>query len=456
LLESVTGGEQWARYSFLGFDPDCIVRGGGRIYERVIDGQVTERHEDVDPWACLARELAAWDAPTLPDLPAFYGGAVGFVAYDAVSRFEPTVPTMPKAQPWEFCFALGGPLLIFDNLRKTLTLVLPTRPAETAPAQALASAEARIRVILRQLRQAPAPPDLPPVPDGKVERHAPLPPSSMSRAQYCAAVERARALIHAGEIFQVVLSQRFEVDATDIAPLSLYRAMRVLNPSPYMYYLDFGEMQIVGASPETLVRVREPQVFVRPIAGTRPRGRDGAEDAANAAELCSCPKELAEHTMLVDLGRNDVGRVSQTGSVRVRSAMQVERYSHVMHLVSEVEGILRPQCSALDVLRATFPAGTLSGAPKVRAMQIIAALEPVARDVYGGAVGYIGFGGRQMDLAIAIRTAVLRQQKLFLQAGAGIVADSDPTAEFEETVNKARAALLAATMAKQAAGAIED
>ncbi len=438
LLESVVGGEKWARYSFVGFAPDEIVRGVADKFERVQDG---EAHTEVgvDPWQRLRETLAQWKPPEVDWLPRFWGGAVGYVSYDAVRTFEPTVgAALSQDDDWEFCFAIGGTVLIFDSVRGTLRVVVPAR-VDGDPKAAHARAVERIEATLDALDHPRLPRRLHP-PEGRGDLE--LPASSFDRPGFCAAVENAKEHIRAGDIFQVVLSQRFRLPLGDTDVFDVYRAMRIINPSPYMYFLRMPDRIVAGASPETLVRLEDEQVHVRPIAGTRHRGRTEQEDQAIAEELLADPKEQAEHVMLVDLGRNDAGRISNSGSVRVTDRMIIERYSHVMHIVSNVVGDLAPGRDALDVLRATFPAGTLSGAPKVRAMQIIEDLEPERRGIYGGAVGYIGFDGN-MDVAIAIRTIVARDGEMWLQAGAGIVEASDPDKEYEETVNKARAGLVA-------------
>jgi anthranilate synthase component 1 len=437
LLESVTGGETWARYSFVGFAPEVIVRGVADKFERVLDGEV-QTELGVDPWERLRETLAEWKPPEVDWLPRFWGGAVGYVSYDSVRTFEPTVgDPLTRDDDWEFCFAIGGTVLIFDNVRGTLRVVVPVR-VDGEPG-AYDRAVQRIEDALDALDHPVLPRRLHP-PRGTGELV--LPPSSFDRPGFCAAVEEAKEHIRAGDIFQVVLSQRFRLPLGDTDVFDVYRAMRIINPSPYMYFLRLPDRIVAGASPETLVRLEDEQVHVRPIAGTRHRGRTEEEDQEIADDLLADPKERAEHVMLVDLGRNDVGRISNPGSVRVTDRMIIERYSHVMHIVSNVVGDLAPGRDALDVLRATFPAGTLSGAPKVRAMQIIDELEPERRGVYGGAVGYVGFDGN-MDVAIAIRTIVARNGEMWLQAGAGLVEASDPDKEYEETVNKARAGLVA-------------
>jgi anthranilate synthase component 1 len=437
LLESVSGGETWARYSFVGFAPEVIVRGVADKFERVLDDEV---HEElgVDPWERLRETLAEWKPPEVDWLPRFWGGAVGYVSYDAVRTFEPSVgEALTRDDDWEFCLALGGTVLIFDNVRGTLRVVVPVRV--DGGADAYDRAVGRIESALAALDAPVLPRRLhPPTTSGDLE----LPASSFDHAGFCDAVETAKEYIRAGDIFQVVLSQRFRLPLGDTDVFDVYRAMRIINPSPYMYFLRLPDRIVAGASPETLVRLEDDQVHVRPIAGTRHRGKTEEEDREIAEDLLADPKERAEHVMLVDLGRNDVGRISNPGTVVVSDRMIIERYSHVMHIVSNVHGDLAPGRDALDVLRATFPAGTLSGAPKVRAMQIIDELEPERRGVYGGAVGYIGFDGN-MDVAIAIRTIVARDDEMWLQAGAGLVEASVPEKEFEETVNKARAGLVA-------------
>jgi anthranilate synthase component 1 len=444
LLESVSGGETWARYSFVGFAPEVIVRGVADRFECVLDGDV-QQELGVDPWQRLRETLAEWKPPEVDWLPRFWGGAVGYASYDSVRTFEPTVgEPLTREDDWEFCFAIGGTVLIFDNVRGTLRVVVPVR-VEGDARGAYERATGRIEATLEALDRPVLPRRLhPPASSGDLE----LPASSFDRPGFCAAVERAKEHIRAGDIFQVVLSQRFRLPLGDTDVFDVYRAMRIINPSPYMYFLRLPDRVVAGASPETLVRLEDEQVHVRPIAGTRHRGRTEEEDQAIAEELLADPKERAEHVMLVDLGRNDVGRISKPGTVRVTDRMIIERYSHVMHIVSNVVGDLAPGRDALDVLRATFPAGTLSGAPKVRAMQIIDDFEPERRGVYGGAVGYIGFDGN-MDVAIAIRTIVAHEDEMWLQAGAGIVEASDPDKEYEETVNKARAGLVAVKAGQQ-------
>lgn len=453
LLESVVGGETWARYSFVGFEPALIVRGGQEHFERRA-GHAHQGEDGVDPYARLEAELAQWVPPRKEaleslGLPRFWGGAVGYLSYDTVRRFEPSVG--PMADGDEFSFAVGATLVVFDALRQTMRVVVPARVQGDVLA-AYGEAVGRIeRVVKRLSESGPALSKLP-MPSG--DHDGELPASSFVREDFEAAVLRCQEHIRAGDIFQLVLSQRFEVPVDGAEAFDVYRAMRVVNPSPYMYFLRLpeaeGSVEIAGASPETLVRLEDGIATVRPIAGTRRRGASPAEDDARAEELKADPKEQAEHVMLVDLGRNDIGRISEAGTVEVNEKMVIERYSHVMHMTSNVVGKVRDGFGALDVFRATFPAGTLSGAPKVRAMQLIGELEPEHRGVYGGAVGYLGFDGN-MDLAIAIRTVVRREGRFLLQAGAGIVEASKPDFEFEETVNKARAGLVAIDAARRGA-----
>jgi anthranilate synthase component 1 len=381
-----------------------------------------------------------------PELPRFAGGAVGFIGYEVIQLFEPKVPAARKddLKLPDMLFMLTGNILIFDHRLRTLKIVvnafLDDRPPEKVYARAVESVDS----ILQQLA---APVDLPLVPIAPDEKQ-PMPRSNLRREEFERAVERAKEYIRAGDIFQVVLSQRFESDFTG-RPLDFYRCLRFINPSPYMFCLNFGDdFALVGSSPEMHVRLTGDTVEIRPIAGTRPRGLTTAQDERNAAELLADPKERAEHIMLVDLARNDVGRVAEFGSVRVTEMMGIERYSHVTHIVSNVTGRLRRGCTAFDLVRATFPAGTVSGAPKIRAMQIISELEQTRRGCYAGAIGYFGFDGN-IDSCIALRCAVLKNGTAYVQAGAGIVADSDPAAEYEETVNKARAMAKALSMAQQ-------
>ena len=451
LLESVIGGEQLGRYSFVGFDPECLVAGTPGRFVSIAAGQ-TEITETKTPWQSLRDLLQSHHAKEQPWLPHFWGGAVGYVAYDAARSFEPTIGqgTHAAVEENDFLFAIGGTVIIFDNLMQTLRVVRSVRITEGANLKQLyEAAVSHLQTVHTSLREPERLADL--KLDLIGEDTEKLPPSSFDKASYGAAVEQAREYIRAGDIYQVVLSQCFRQPSEGIDPFDVYRAMRIINPSPYNYFLRFPKARIAGASPETMVKLTDGVVEVRPIAGTRHRSDDSAEDWRIEQELLSDPKELAEHVMLVDLGRNDVGRICRTGSVKLTERMLVERYSHVMHIVSNVTGELAEDSDAIDVLRATFPAGTLSGAPKIRAMQIIDELEPERRGIYGGAVGYISFEGA-MDMAIAIRTAVEANGEYRIQAGAGIVEASDPAAEYQETLNKARASLLALHMARRKGG----
>ena len=444
LLESIEGGEKWARYSFLGSGPGRVFRSRGKHYEVLEDGRVIQEGDCADPLAELKAFLAPYRPVPIDGLPRFFGGAVGYLGYDMV-RF---VEELPDANParigaFDSCFLLTEKLLIFDNMRQKIKVVCNVHLAPDADIEAAyRRGVAQIDELIEQLR-APLPRHAP-----AVSSETPVLESDYTREGFMAAVERCKEYIRAGDIIQVVLSQRFSgpLGATD--PFDIYRALRTINPSPYMFFLRFGDTLVVGASPEVLVRKEGEQVEVRPIAGTRPRGASAEADLVFEAELLADPKERAEHIMLVDLGRNDLGRVCRTGSVEVSELMVIERYSHVMHIVSNVRGNLLDGRDAFDVFRATFPAGTLSGAPKIRAMEIIDELEPCRREIYGGAVGYFSFSGN-MDMAIAIRTLVIRDGRIHLQAGAGIVADSDPDAEYQETVNKAQGAMSAIAMARK-------
>ncbi|MCK6520391.1 chorismate-binding protein [Myxococcota bacterium] len=437
LLESVEGGETWGRYSVLGLDPAFVVRARGRVCERVEGGVVVHSEERDDPLTYLQEQLGRYAPASLPEPPAFPGGAVGWVSWEAVRWWEKLAaehPGGPDPGP-TLCFAVPRTLLIFDNVRhriQVVRVVLTTPGADPAPAYEAARED--IQRTIHTLRLAS--PSRPQVRAQVTEQR-----SNTTKERYEQGVEAIREHIAAGEAIQVVLSQRFRFkfagDAFDV-----YRALRATNPSPYMFYLDYPEQLVVGASPEVMVRAQGGEVMVAPIAGTRPRGATPEADAAMAEELLADPKERAEHVMLVDLGRNDLGRIAAPGTVKVTDLMRIERYSHVMHIVSTVKARLAAGKTGFDVLRATFPAGTLSGAPKVRAMQLLDGLEPEPRGLYGGAVGWVGFTG-ELDLCIAIRTAVRRGDEWSLQVGAGIVADSVPAAEHQETINKAAGVLRA-------------
>jgi len=437
LLESVVGGERLARFSFVGGEPFLTLRSKGRRVEIIHSGtaQTVELAQGEDPLNLVERLMARHRFVETPGLPRFCGGAVGYVAYDMVRFFEDLpVDTVDDLDLDDCVFLFTDTLLIFDHVRNTLKILSNVR-VEEDPAAAYDAAASQIDTLASRLRAPWTPPPC------SASQEPVSVESNMTRQDYEAAVERCREYIHAGDAFQVVPSQRFTV-RFHARPFELYRALRSINPSPYMYYLDLGTRQVVGSSPEILATVEDGTVTVRPIAGTRRRGRTPAEDAALAQELLADEKERAEHIMLVDLGRNDIGRVSEYGSVRVDELMVIERYSHVMHIVSNVTGRLAAGKTVFDVMRACFPAGTLSGAPKVRAMEIIEEVEPTRRGLYGGAVGYFSFSG-DMDFAIAIRTMLVEGDRAWVQVGAGVVADSVPAAEFEETVNKSRAMISA-------------
>ncbi|HMO52095.1 MAG TPA: anthranilate synthase component I [Kiritimatiellia bacterium] len=443
LLESVEGGEKIARYSFLGGNPHVIFQSDGRnVTLRHADGRVTEQR-DVDPVEALRGMLKPYRPVHDPALPRFYGGLVGYMGYDVIPQFEPRVGLAPERdQSWpDMQFMLTDTILIFDHVRHTAKVVANVL-IDGDPKEAYRQAISRIDRICDALSR--------PVAHTVVDIHEKPEPvevrSNLTREAFEESVRKAQEFIRAGDIIQVVLSQRFETDY-DGDPLDVYRALRCVNPSPYMFCLEFGERKVVGSSPEVHVRLEDGRVEVRPIAGTRPRSDDPHEDVAREHELLADPKERAEHIMLVDLARNDLGRVCAFRSVQVPELMIIERYSHVMHIVSDVTGDLVGPADAFDVMQATFPAGTVSGAPKIRAMEIIAELERTRRGPYAGAVGYFGFGGN-LDSCITIRTVLLDGKKAYVQAGAGIVADSVPEAEFEETRNKARGMMNAIALSR--------
>ena len=443
LFESVEGGETWGRYSIIGLPAArTFTFRGPRVEERV-HGELVESRELSDPLAEVDRLRAAYSVPRIPGLPAFTGGLVGYFGFESIGYIEPRL-AQDAGKPDQLgtpdaILMLSEELAVFDNLKGRLYLVVHADPAQP---QAYARALRRLDELVYRLRHSGR--SYPDVLDPSLLDEADF-VSGFTREGFVAAVEAVKDYIRAGDVFQVVLSQRMSVPFR-ARPVDVYRALRALNPSPYMYFLDLDGTQVVGSSPEILVRVQDGEVTVRPIAGTRPRGATPAEDAALEAELLADPKERAEHLMLIDLGRNDVGRVAEPGSVTVPDRFTIERYSHVMHIVSEVRGRLRDGASFSDVLKATFPAGTVSGAPKIRALEVIRELEPVKRNIYSGAVGYIGWWG-DVDTAIAIRTAVIQDGRLHVQAGAGIVFDSDPQKEWDETMNKGRALFRAVAQA---------
>ncbi|MDP1674246.1 MAG: anthranilate synthase component I [Burkholderiales bacterium] len=439
LLESVVGGERFGRYSFIGLSASTRIEVRGRDCTEIRDGRETLSEKVDDPLAFVEQYLQRFKVATDPRLPRFCGGLVGYFGYDTVRYVEKRLANAQKRDELgtpDILLLVSEEIAIVDNLSGKLSLVVYAEPGKPG---AWAAARARLADLLAKLRAPVTLPQSAPVSSEPAV-------SGFGQAAYHKAVERAKKYIFEGDIMQVVPSQRMS-KPFNASPLSLYRALRALNPSPYMFCFNFDDFHVVGASPEILARLEGDVVTVRPIAGTRRRGATAEEDAALATELLADAKERAEHIMLVDLGRNDAGRVAQTGSVKVTELMVIERYSHVMHIVSSVEAKLKPGLGAIDVLRATFPAGTVSGAPKVRAMEIIDELEPVKRGIYAGAVGYLGFHGN-MDVAIALRTAVIKDGRLHVQAGGGVVADSDPEAEWQETQSKARALLRAAEIAE--------
>ncbi len=445
LFESVQGGEKWGRYSIIGLPCRTLLRVRGHEITVEQDGAVTERLESRDPLSWIEAYLARFKVAQLPGMPRFAGGLVGYFAYDTVRYIEPRLAHSGKPDPLDtpdILLLVSEEVVVFDNLAGKLYLIVH---GDAARDDAWERAQQRLDELAARLQQPLAYPASSAGGQPVLEKDF---VSGFSRKGFEAAVTRIKDYIVAGDVMQAVLSQRLTIPY-QAPPLDLYRALRSLNPSPYMYYMDMGGFHIVGSSPEILTRLENGEVTVRPIAGTRPRGDSEEQDRALEEELLADPKERAEHLMLIDLGRNDVGRVARTGSVRLTEQMVIERYSHVMHIVSNVTGSLQEGLSAMDVLRATFPAGTVSGAPKIRAMEIIDELEPVKRGIYAGAVGYLGWHGN-MDTAIAIRTAVIKDGHLHIQAGAGIVADSVPASEWEETMNKGRAMFRAA--ARVAAG----
>ena len=442
LLESVHGGEIWGRSSIIGLPCEKVLKVSGHTVTIEVNGEVVEQLEVSDPLEYIEGFQQAYKVPELPDLPRFNGGLVGYFGYDTIRYIEPRLkdscPPDPLQTP-DILLMVSDRLVVFDNLSGKLLLIHHADPTQD---DAYQLAQTVLDVLVHRLRQPMAQKVADKATQQVIESDF---VSGFSQPGFEAAVDRIKEYILAGDVMQTVLAQRMSVPFT-AEPLDLYRALRCLNPSPYMYFLNLGDFHIVGSSPEILARVEHGEVTVRPIAGTRKRGHDEAEDLALEQDLLADPKELAEHLMLIDLGRNDAGRVSEIGSVKLTDKMVIERYSHVMHIVSNVVGKLKAGCSAIDVLRATFPAGTLSGAPKIRAMEIIDELEPVKRGVYGGAVGYLSWNGN-MDTAIAIRTAVIQNDTLHIQAGAGVVADSVPLNEWEETMNKGRAVFRAVAMA---------
>ncbi len=442
LFESVEGGERFGRWSIIGLPARRVYAFHGFELRVSEDGVEVERRHVDDPLAEVDAIRAAQRVPEVPGLPGFAGGLVGWFGFETIGYIEPRFATPHSRDELgtpDILLMQSDELAVFDNLKGRLYLIVH---AEAGAPHAYARAQRRLDALVHRLRQAGS--GYPETLHGKVLDEADF-ASGFTREGFIDAVAQVKDYIRAGDVFQVVLSQRLSVPF-HARPVDVYRALRAMNPSPYMYFLDTGDCQVVGSSPEILVRLEEGEVTVRPIAGTRPRGDTPARDAELEAELLADPKERAEHVMLIDLGRNDVGRVSEAGSVALGDSFTIERYSHVMHIVSEVTGRMRDGLTYMDVLRAAFPAGTVSGAPKIRALEVIRELEPVKRNVYSGAVGYIAWNG-DADTAIAIRTAVIQDGRLHVQAGAGIVHDSDPEAEWQETMAKGRALFRAVAQA---------
>ncbi|MEK7703159.1 MAG: anthranilate synthase component I [Nitrospirota bacterium] len=443
LFESVEGGEKWGRYSFLGANPAIVIKGVGTEVT-VIEGEKHSVFQE-SPLDCLKNIMAKFKPVSLPDLPRFSGGAIGFIGYEG-ARFFDAIEFKPRTidPALDFFFMIADTLIIFDNLKQKMKIVVNVPIENKNLKEAYHLAVSKIETMVERL-QAPLKQSNRLL--TTMEKPTTSPQSNMSKEQFLKAVCAAKEFISAGDIFQVQISQRFSVPLQS-DPFLIYRSLRSINPSPYMYYMELESLRIVGTSPEVLVRLESGKAEIRPIAGTRRRGHTPEEDKAMEVELLSDPKEAAEHIMLVDLGRNDLGRVCDYGSVKVTDLMVIERYSHVMHIVSNVVGQLRKSSDAYDLLKASFPAGTVTGAPKIRAMQVIDLLEPESRGLYAGTVGYIGFDGN-MDTCITIRTIVIDKNMATVQAAAGIVADSDPELEYKETLNKAKAMLAAIEMAEQ-------
>ncbi len=440
LLESVEGGEKWGRYSLLGTEPRMTIRSKGTRVEIIEDGKTSVR--EGDPIEILKEVMSRYRMATVPGAPRFSGGAIGYMGYDTIRHIETLPDTAPKdLDTFDLFFIFTDTFLVFDNVEHKIKAVSNAFITEDSDIEEVYNSSIKkIEALVKALKSP-------------VAAHAPASTkehvgvsSNFERKDFLSAVERIKKYIVEGDVIQTVISQRFSTPL-DVDPFDIYRALRVINPSPYMFFLRLDDLTLVGSSPEVLVRVEGPDVNVKPIAGTRPRGRDEEEDVALEKELLGDPKERAEHIMLVDLGRNDLGRVCRASTVEVDEFMTVERYSHVMHIVSNVRGRLAEGCGPFESFRASFPAGTLTGAPKIRAMEIIEELEPCKRGVYGGSIGYISYSGN-MDMCIAIRTLVIKDGQIYIQAGAGIVADSVPETEFEETENKAKGMLKAIDMAR--------
>ena len=444
LLESVEGGEKWGRYSLLGVEPKVIFKSKGEHIEIIANGKKSKRKGD--PIAVLKEILSEYKPVITDELPRFYGGGVGYIWDDMVRVFlDPPDTTASDINLYDAFFVITDTVLVFDNLEHKIKIIAnAVIEGGDNPADIYKQATKKIDALVKRLKNPPSKSRIKKVRVKSVNTNV---VSNFSKKRFVDGVLKAKEYIRAGDVIQVVLSQRFET-GLDVEPFDIYRTLRVINPSPYMFYLRLDGIELIGSSPEILVRVEGKNINVRPIAGTRPRGKDDVEDKKLEHELLKDPKEIAEHIMLVDLGRNDVGRVAETGSVSVNELMTIERYSHVMHIVSNVHAQLKRNKDSFDALRTCFPAGTLTGAPKVRAMEIIEEIEPCKRGAYGGSVGYFGFSGN-MDMAITIRTLLVKDGKIYIQAGAGIVADSDPEKEYQETINKAKAMLKAVEMARE-------
>jgi anthranilate synthase component I len=443
LLESVEGGEKWGRYSFLGSGSSSLFRSKGKKFEILNHDKMIRKGEEEDPLRALEEFLSFYHPVQHGDLPRFSGGAVGYLGYDVARSFE-RIPDrlQEEVDLYDSSFMITDTLLVFDNLKKKIKVIFNAfLDHGRTPEQAYQEAQDKIRSIIAKLRAPDSPPS------GQTSSHSFLLRSNFTKEDYLKVVEKAKEYIRAGDIIQVVPSQRFSTEIR-CEPFDIYRALRSINPSPYLFYLRMNDMVLMGSSPEVMVRLEGDRMELRPIAGTRKRGQTREEDLALERDLLADEKEKAEHIMLVDLGRNDVGRVSEIGSVKVTELMTVERYSHVMHLVSNVRGTLAPGMNGFDVFRATFPAGTVSGAPKIRAMEIIEELEPCRRGFYAGAVGYFSFLGN-MDTCITIRSILVKDGKAYVQAGGGVVADSDPENEYEETLHKAQAIFKAIELAEE-------
>ena len=444
LFESVEGGEKWARFSFIGLPSSTVIK----VYKNEIqiyeDGEVVEEVTSQDPLKFLEEYQENINVKLNDELPAFTGGLVGYLGYDCIRYIEPKLSSSNLPDPLgtpDALFMLSEEVAVFDNLNNKLHLIVLSKSESEKD---IARAEERLRDLSDKLNHPLIPENSEEITDPATEKDF---ISGFGEKEFKQSVEKIKEYIKAGDVMQVVCSQRMSVPFTS-DPVELYRSIRHLNPSPYLYYLNLDEFHIVGSSPEILARLEDGEVTVRPLAGTRRRGRNEQDDIAMEEEMVNDPKEIAEHLMLIDLGRNDVGRIAEAGTVEVTQKFGVERYSHVMHMVSNVRAKLRKGLKAMDVFRATFPAGTLSGAPKIRAMEIIDEFEPVKRGIYGGAVGYFSWQGN-MDMAIAIRTAIIKDEVLYIQAGGGFVADSDPELEWKESLNKGRAIFKAVEMVQQ-------